>query len=86
LVLVLVAVYVGVRVLVGVCVLVRVCVLVCVCDGVLVLVLAIALGHWLKKTLEQFMSENVLPIFSSRNFMVSCLIFRFLSHFELIFV
>ena len=32
------------------------------------------------------MSENVLPTFSSRSFMVLCLIFKFLSHFELIFV
>ena len=32
------------------------------------------------------MSENVLPMFSSRNFMVSCFIFKSLSHFELIFV
>ena len=32
------------------------------------------------------MSENVLPIFSSRNFMISCLIFKSLSNFEFIFV
>ena len=32
------------------------------------------------------MSENVLPMFSSRSFMVSCLIFRSLIHFEFIFV
>ena len=32
-----------------------------------------------------FMSENVLPMFSS-SFMVSCLIFKSLSHFEFIFV
>ena len=32
------------------------------------------------------MSGNVLPMFSSRSFMVSCLIFRPLSHFEFIFV
>ena len=32
------------------------------------------------------MSENVLPMFSSRNFMVSCLIFRSLNYFEFIFV
>ena len=31
------------------------------------------------------MSENILPIFSSRSFLVSCLIFKFLSHFEFIF-
>ena len=32
------------------------------------------------------MSEDVLPVFSSRSFMVSCLIFRSLSHFEFIIV
>ena len=32
------------------------------------------------------MSENVLPMFCSRSFMVSCLIFKGLSHFEFIFV
>ena len=32
------------------------------------------------------MSENVLPMFSSRSFMVSYLIFKSLSYFELIFV
>ena len=32
------------------------------------------------------MSENVLLMFSSRSFMVSCLIFKSLSHFELILV
>uniref|UniRef100_A0A8D0NW65 Uncharacterized protein n=1 Tax=Sus scrofa TaxID=9823 RepID=A0A8D0NW65_PIG len=32
------------------------------------------------------MSENVLPMFSSRSLMVSCLISKSLSHFEFIFV
>ena len=32
------------------------------------------------------MSENVLPMFSSKSFMVSCLMFKSLSHFEFIFV
>ena len=32
------------------------------------------------------MSENVLPMFSSRSLMVSCVIFKPLSHFELVFV
>ena len=32
------------------------------------------------------MSENVLLVFSSRSFMVSCLINKSLSHFEFIFV
>ena len=46
--------------------------------------ISIALGDWPKKTLLWFMSENVLPLFSSRSFMVSCLIFKCLSHFEFI--
>ena len=48
--------------------------------------ISFALGDWPKKTLVQFMSENVLPMFSSRSFSVSCLIFKSLSHFEFIFV
>ena len=32
------------------------------------------------------MSEDVLPVFSSRSFMVSCLMFKSSSHFEFIFV
>ena len=32
------------------------------------------------------MSENVLPMFSSRSLMVSCLMFKSLSYFEFIFV
>ena len=47
---------------------------------------SIALGDRPKKTLARFMSENVLPIFSSRSFTVSCLIFMSVSHFELILV
>ena len=31
------------------------------------------------------MLENVLPMISSRSFMVSCLMFKSLSHFEFIF-
>ena len=34
----------------------------------------------------KLLSENVLPMFSSRSFMVSCLLFTSLSHFEFIFV
>ena len=48
--------------------------------------ISIALGERPKKTLVQFMSENVLPMFSSRSFMVSCLVFKSLSHFEFVFV
>ena len=32
------------------------------------------------------MSENALPMFSSRGFMVSCLMFKSLRRFEFIFV
>ena len=32
------------------------------------------------------MSEHVLPMFLSRSFMVSCLVFKSLSYFEFIFV
>ena len=48
--------------------------------------ISIALGDWPKKTLVRFMSEKVLPMFSSRSFTVTCLIFKSLSHFEFIFV
>ena len=43
--------------------------------------ISITLGDGLKKTSVQCMSENVLPMFSFRCFMVSCLIFKSLSHF-----
>ena len=39
-----------------------------------------------EKLLLQFISERVLPMFSSRSFRVSSLIFRFLIHFDFIFV
>ena len=45
-----------------------------------------ALGDWPKKTLVWFMSENILPLFSSGSFMVSCLILKSLSHYEFICV
>ena len=51
-----------------------------------ILAFSIALGGWPKKTLLQFMSENAFPLFSSRNFMVSYLIFKSLSHSEFVFV
>ena len=47
--------------------------------------ISIALGNWPKKTFVQFMLENVLPMFSSRSFMVSCLMVKSLSHFKFIF-
>ena len=46
--------------------------------------ISIALGDWPKKPVLRFMSENVLPMLSSRRFMVSCLIFKFKSHLEFI--
>ena len=45
-----------------------------------------ALGDRSQKILLQFMSKSVLPMFSSRSVMVSCLTFRSLIHFEFIFV
>ena len=45
-----------------------------------------SLGDWPKKTLVQFMSENVLPMLSSSGFIVLWLVFKSLSHFEFIFV
>ena len=48
--------------------------------------ISFALVDCSKKILLQSMSENVLPVFSSRSFRVSCLIFRSLSHFEFISV
>ena len=47
--------------------------------------ISVALGDGPKKTLVWLMSENVLSVFSSGIFMVTCLI-KFLSHFEFIFV
>ena len=46
----------------------------------------ITLGGGSKKILLQFMSKNVLPMFSSKSFTVSSLTFRSLIHFEFIFV
>uniref|UniRef100_A0A8D1TSG3 Uncharacterized protein n=1 Tax=Sus scrofa TaxID=9823 RepID=A0A8D1TSG3_PIG len=48
--------------------------------------ISVALGDWPEKTFVRLMSENVLPVFSSRSLMVSCLTFKPLSHFEFIFV
>ena len=46
--------------------------------------LFVTVGDSLKKTWIWFMSENVLPMFSSRSFMMSCLTFTSLSHFEFV--
>ena len=43
--------------------------------------ISFALGDWPKKTLMQFMSENVFPVFPSRSFIMSCLIFKSLCCF-----
>jgi len=46
----------------------------------------IALEDWPKKTLLQFISENMLPMLFSRSFMALCLMFKSLINFEFIFV
>ena len=48
--------------------------------------ISITLGGGSKRILLWFMSESVLPMFSSRSFIVSGLIFRSLIHFEFIFL
>jgi len=45
--------------------------------------LSVALGDWPEKIFMRLMSENVLPMFSSRNLMVSCLLFKPFSHLSL---
>ena len=46
----------------------------------------ITVGSGSKKILLWFMSKSVLPMFSSKSFIVSGLAFRSLIHFEFIFV
>ena len=48
--------------------------------------ISITLGGGSKRSLLQFMSNSVLPMFSSKSFIVPDLIFRSLIHFEFIFV
>ena len=48
--------------------------------------ISIVVGDWPKETLVQFMSDNVLHMFSFRNFMLPCLMFKSLSHSLFIFV
>ena len=36
--------------------------------------ISIASGDWSKRTLLRFMTDNILPKFSSKSFMVSCLV------------
>ena len=42
--------------------------------------------RWIKKILLRFMSKSVLPLFSSKSYIVSGLTFRSLIHFDFIFV
>ena len=48
--------------------------------------ISITLGDRSKKVLLQIVSKSILPMFSSRSFIVSILTFRSLIHFEFIFV
>ena len=48
--------------------------------------ISIILGDRSKKILLQLRSESVLPMFSSKSFIVSYLVFRLLIHLELISV
>ena len=48
--------------------------------------ISITLGSWSKRLLLWYIPKNVLPIFSSKSFIVSGLTFRSLIHFEFIFV
>ena len=48
--------------------------------------ISIALGDSPKKTFVWFMSENVLPLFSSRSFMMSCLMFKSFETFWVYFL
>ena len=45
--------------------------------------ISVALGNWPEKICIKLMSENVLPMFFSRSLIVSCLIFKSLSHLSL---
>ena len=51
-----------------------------------VLVISITLGDRFIKILLQFMPKSFLPMFFSKNFMVSSLTLRALIHFEFIFI
>ena len=48
--------------------------------------ISITLGGGSEKIFMMLMSESVLPMFSSRSFMVFCRIFKSFSHLEFIFV
>jgi len=47
--------------------------------------ISVALGDRPERTFVKLMSENVLPLFSNKSLMGSCLTFKSLSHFEFIF-
>ena len=55
-----------------------------ICFCLCLLLFLFSLGNWYKKIQQQFMLENVFPMFSSRIFMVSFLTIKSLSHFEII--
>ena len=44
--------------------------------------ISFALGAWSRRILLRFVFDCVLPMFFSKSFMLSCLIFRSLNHFE----
>ena len=48
--------------------------------------ISFTLGDVSQKVLLQFISKTVLPVFSSRSFIVSALTFMSLIHFEFVFV
>ena len=48
--------------------------------------ISVALGDGPEKIFMRLRSESVLPMFSSRSLMASCLIFKSFSHFEFILV
>ena len=54
--------------------------------GFIFAIISVALGDQPEKTFVRLISENVLPMFSSRSLMVSHLIFKSFSHLEFIFV
>ena len=56
----------------------------CIC--LFIFFISISLGGGWKRILLWFMSQSVLPVFSSKSFIASGLIFRSLIHFEFIFV
>ena len=47
--------------------------------------ISFVLGAWPKKILLWFVFDYVLPMFFSRSFMLSCVLFRSLNHFEVFF-